>query len=332
MTLSRNNRAMVCALLLLALAPGVAVAQAHWLPRLQLDNDVYNYWQRHTHRPDEEYTNGVRASLVSDGAPWWGREFAGATPDCARVRGDEACRSTVVTLAQDLYTPNLDRAPYLVDDWELERPYFAWLYVSGSARIAWPRVLRTATVALGVTGEPAGGELAQEVAHRIGFNEQATGWETQVGFEPGIIVEWRQALLAGRVGGARGLGADLAPDAAISVGNVRSHGEVGGTLRIGWNLSHPWYPGAWRGRAATEWWVGAGGRVEYVARDMSLDGTLRNPGRRVERVPGVRQYEFSAGLRVHGVSVEYRAVTRTREYATGPAHHTYSSMIFGMTK
>ena len=50
----------------------VAPAQG-WRPRLQLDNDVYNYWTRHTQRPDEEYTNGVRASLESNSAPWWGR-------------------------------------------------------------------------------------------------------------------------------------------------------------------------------------------------------------------------------------------------------------------
>lgn len=308
--------------------PWRASAQG-WTPRLQLDNDVYNYWQRHTKRPDEEYTNGVRASLSSPSAPWWGRRFAPGIADCAGAEGPAPCRSTTLLLGQDLYTPNLDRAPYVVEDWELERPYFAWLYVTGMARVTSRRSLHEASLSVGVTGPPAAGELAQRIAHTIGFNDLATGWETQIGFEPGIVARYRQAVLAARAGGDRGLAMDLAPHAEVALGNVLTRGEVGGLTRIGWNLSHPWHSGDWRGRARTEWWLSAGGRFMHVARDMSLDGTWRDPQRSVERVAGVREYEFGAFLRVRQVTIGYRAVTRSREYRTGPASHTYSSMIVG---
>src|SRR5688500_14878749 len=308
-------------------APAVADAQSTWRPALRLDNDVYNFWQRHTRRPDEEYTNGVHVSLESHTAPWWGRQFAPGIVDCTSAGASDTCRGTVVTLGQDLYTPHLDRVPYAVERWELERPYFAWLFLSGTARVVAPRTSHAVSLSIGVTGPPAGGSLAQSIAHRIGFNEKATGWETQIGFEPGIVAEYRQAVLLGRAGGSRGLAVDAAPEAAISLGNIRTHAEAAATARIGWNLSHPWHAGSWRGRASSEWWLSAGGRVQYVARDMSLDGTWRDPERHVTRVPGVRQYEFGAGLRVHWLSLEYRAVTTSREYRTGPAHHTYSSMI-----
>jgi hypothetical protein len=309
--------------------PGESAAQG-WRPRLQLDNDVYNYWTRHTQRPDEEYTNGVRASLESNSAPWWGKTFARGIPDCrSTVTGK--CRSTMVTLGQDLYTPNLDRAPHDVPDWELERPYFAWLYLSGTARVTSARSRLATSLSLGVTGPPAGGELAQGVAHRIGFNEQAHGWETQIGFEPGIVADVRQSALLARAGSGRGWTMDVAPDAGLSLGNIRTAAEAGATARIGWNMSHPWHSPAWRGRASSEWWLSAGARAVYVARDMSLDGTLRNPQRSVERVPRVGQYEFAAGVRVHVVNLEYRAVTTSREYSTGPGHHTYSSMIVSLT-
>jgi len=311
--------------------PESSGAQTVWRPRLRLDNDVYNFWRRHTRRPDEEYTNGVHASLESNSAPWWGRRFAPGVPDCATAGDAPTCRSTVVTLGQDLYTPHLARTPYAVPDWALERPFFAWLFLNGTARVSSARTLHTTSLSLGVTGPPAGGALAQEIAHRIGFNEQVSGWETQIGFEPGLIGEYRQSRLLVRSGGARGMAFDVAPTAALSLGNVRTHMEAGALGRVGWNLSHPWHAGEWRGRAAAELWVSAGGRAEYVARDMSLDGTLRQPARRVSHVPGVRQYEFGAGVRALGVSVEYRAVTRSREYRTGPGHHTYSSMIISLT-
>lgn len=325
-------------LLLLATALGCAIgvprsamAQASWRPRLRLDNDVYNFWQRHTRRPDEEYTNGVRASLESQAAPWWGARFARGIPDCVTASGPTRCRSTVVTLGQDLYTPHLDRTPHTVEQWELERPYFAWLFVSGTARVSSERSLHATSLSAGVTGPPAGGALAQEIAHRIGFNERASGWETQIGFEPGVVLEYRRSELMIRRGGPRGLAFEMAPEFALSMGNIRTHAEAGGSVRLGRNLSHPWHPALWRGRPASEWWLSAGARSEYVARDMSLDGTLRRPARRVARISDVYQYEIGAGIRVRSVIVEYRAVTRSREYRSGPGHHTYSSMVVSLT-
>jgi hypothetical protein len=303
----------------------IADAQTVWRPRLELDNDVYNFWLRHTKRPDEEYTNGVHASLESQSAPWWGGRFARAMPDCAEEGVAGACRSTIVTLGQDLFTPHLDRTPHAVSNWELERPFFAWLFLRGSARVSSERSLSVTSLSLGVTGPPAGGELAQTIAHRIGFNEQADGWDTQIGFEPGAMVEYRRsAILARRAG--EGSGFDVAPELGFSLGNIRTHADVGARMRLGRSLSHPWHPALWRGRAPLEWWISAGGRAEYVARDMSLDGTLRRPSRHVDRTPGVLQYEIGAGFRWQGVLLEYRAVTRSREYRTGPGHHAYSTM------
>ena len=310
--------------------PRPSFGQSDWRPSLRLDNDVYNYWQRHTKRPDEEYTNGVHASVESQTAPWWGRRFAPGVADCGTGSLADHCRSTTITLGQDLYTPRLDRAPHMVEHWQLERPYFAWLFLNGTARVSSMRTLHATSLSLGVTGPPAGGALAQDIAHRIGFNEQATGWETQIGFEPGIILAYeRQDLLLSRPLG-NSFAFDLAPRLGVALGNIRTNAALGATARFGKQLSHPWHPPAWRGRTTSEWWLSAGARAEYVARDMSLDGTLRRPDRSVQRVPGVSQYELAAGLRVHGVVLEYRAVTRSREYRSGPGHHTYSSMIVSL--
>ena len=310
--------------------PRASFAQAEWRPSLRLDNDVYNFWQRHTRRPDEEYTNGVHASLETHTAPWWGRRLAPGIADCRTAGLVDYCRSTTVTLGQDLYTPHLDRAPHAVANWELERPFFAWLFLNGTARVSSMRTLHSTSLSVGVTGPPAGGALAQDVAHRIGFNEQASGWETQIGFEPGVILAYQRQDLLLRRELRRDFALDLSPLVAIALGNIRTNAVAGASARIGKHLSHPWHPPAWRGRAISEWWLSAGARAEYVARDMSLDGTLVHPTRRVERVPGVSQYELAAGLRLRGVTLEYRAVTRSREYRSGPGHHTYSSMIVSL--
>ncbi len=326
------GRAAVVIVALAGASRSVA-GQAAWLPRVRLDNDAYDFWLRPGQRPDDEYTNGVRLSLESASAPWWGRHFARGRRDCAEgVRERAPCRATVVTLGQDLYTPRLDRAPFAVPDWESERPYFAWLYLSGEARMLAARAMRSITIALGVTGPPAGGELAQRVAHAVNhrFTRPATGWETQIGFEPGIIAAMRQRFLAARLGSGSGIGFDLAPAVGVSLGNILTSADAGGAMRLGWNLSHPWDPRAWGERDAAEAWLSAGARGLYVARNISLDGTTLNAVRHVQRVPGVFEYEFGAGLRLRRLLLTYRAVTRTREYLTGPAHHTYGSMAAGI--
>lgn len=318
--------ALVVVAALVAGAPSPASAQGRWLPRLELDNDVYNFWRRHTARPDEEYTNGVRVSVEALDGSWWGRWLAPSAVDCREAHAGQSCRSTRLTLGQALYTPNLDRVPHRVPAWEDERPYFAWLHIATSMRVTSPRAVRSTTLTIGVTGPPAGGELAQSIAHRIGFNERATGWDTQVGFEPGVVLSHRAAFLAGRWGDGQALAVDLTPELAASLGNVRTHAEAGGTLRVGWKLSHPWSPAEWGQRARVEWWLTTGARVMAVARDMSLDGTLRDPDRRVDRLPAVGQYELGAAVRIGWALLSYRAVTRSREYRTGPAHHAWSSV------
>lgn len=305
-------------------------AGSPWLPRVRLDNDAYNFWLHPGHRTDEEYTNGVVLAVEALRAPWWGKRLGGAAPGCAAsAQGEGACLSTQFSLAQEMYTPNLDRPPYSSPDWERERPYAAWLYVGAEGRRISARALRTYSLAVGVTGPPALGSLAQSIAHAITskYTTRATGWETQVAFEPGVVLGVRQSLLLARwAPGGHGV-LDLAPSAAVSLGNIRTAADLGARVRMGINLSHPWDPREWRGRGPWELQLQAGGRREYVAHDFSLDGTLfTTPTRLVTRVPTVSEYEFGAALRLRRLTVGWRAVTRSREYATGPARHAWSQM------
>ena len=316
-----------------ALAAPAAAQSTAWLPRLRLDNDAYNFWILPGRRSDEQYTNGVVASFETLRAPWWGKRFGGGRPGCAsdstRVG---SCLATLVSLGHDMYTPNLERTPYTTPDWERERPYAAWLYVAGEGRRISPRALRTYSLALGVTGPPALGKPAQLIAHKLipVYTAKAEGWETQVGFEPSVLAVVRQSVVAmRREHDGQGV-FDLSPYVGASLGNVLTGADAGARARLGVHLSHPWDPRAWRYRAPWEFHVSAGARREYVGHNFSLDGTLRAPTRRVDRVPMVDEYEVGALLRLKRLSLGYRAVTRGKEYINGPSRHTYSSMIAGI--
>lgn len=301
-----------------------------WLPRVRLDNDAYNFWLHPGHRSDEEYTNGVVLGMEALKAPGWGRVLGGGAPGCVHAgAADRACLTTLLFIGQDMYTPNLDRPPFSYVGWMYERPYAAWLYVGGEGRRVSNRALRTYSLSLGVTGAPALGKLAQSIAHQITakYTTKATGWETQVGFEPGVLLGLRQSVLALRwAPGGFGV-LDVSPSVGGMLGNIRTAADAGGKLRLGLNLSHPWDPRAWRGRSDWEFNISAAGRREYVAHDFSLDGTLlHDADRQVTRVPTVSEYEFGTALRLHRLTVGWRAITRSREYTTGPARHAFSQM------
>ena len=300
-----------------------------WFPRLRLDNDAYNFWIHPAHRTDEQYSNGVLASLEALHAPWWGRLLGGNRPGCGQdTSSTGSCLTSQVFLGQNLYTPNLNRPPHANPDWESERPYAAWLFVGAGGRKVSERRMRQVDFAIGVTGRPALGETAQRIAHWLvrTYTMKAEGWDTQVGFQPGVQLSWRESALAARfAAGGKGW-FDLAPFAGISAGTIRTSADAGARLRFGYNLSHPWDPRASRGRAPLELLATAGARGEYVARDFTLDGTLVNRDRFVERLSTVREFDLGMGVRFHRLRLDWGATTRSREYTTGPAQHVYSTM------
>jgi hypothetical protein len=115
----------------LALAAPCAAEDAQWY--LQIDNDV-------AFTTDRWYTSGLRI---------------------ARTHRSEDGRRIEWGLAQEIYTPNLNR--YQPDD----RPYAARLFVSGARHDYAPDRHRTLEATLGVRGPSALGRQAQELVHRV---------------------------------------------------------------------------------------------------------------------------------------------------------------------
>ena len=108
---------------------------------------------------------------------------------------------------------------------------------------------------------------------------------------------------------------------------ILTEGETGFQSRVGVNLSNSWWTSGWRSRAPFEIYLHGGARVEAVARNITLDGNTVGAARRVDRTPFVGEYSVGIGGRVRGLVAEWRAVTRSREYGTGPSGHAYSTLF-----
>jgi hypothetical protein len=310
-------------------APRVRI-QPPWRLSVRADNDAFNFWRSITDRPDKEYTNGDQVIIEISGAPWWGKRFAKRRAPCDGTEGvDARCLTTALSIGQDMYTPRPGHEPGVVPDWRNDRPYAAWLYAGAEARVASERSLRTVGLELGVTGPPAFGEFAQRTAHKLSgvYSREPVGWNTQIGFEPGVLLTARHTHRFAAATSSGSVVADFAPHVGASVGNVLTEGETGFQARFGLHLSNPWWTSGWRSRRALELYVSSGARGEAIARNITLDGNTLGADRRVDRVPLVGEYSIGVGGRFRGLVAEWRAITRSREYDTGPAGHAYSTLF-----
>jgi hypothetical protein len=302
-----------------------------WRMSVRADNDAFNFWRGITDRPDKEYTNGDQATLEFSGAPLWGRHFAKHRAPCTGLEPSAArCLTTALSIGQEMYTPKPSREPRETEDWQDDRPYAAWLYASGEARVLAERSLKTVSLHVGVTGPPAFGEFAQKTAHKLTgvYSRDPVGWDTQIGFEPGVMVTARSLhrFAARRSSGSAVV--DFIPQFGASLGNILTEAQAGAQLRTGLNLSNPWWTSEWNSRRPVELYLVGGLRAEAVAHNITLDGNTLGPDRQVDRTPLVGEYSVGLGARVFGLVAEWRAITRSREYRTGPQAHAYS-VLYG---
>jgi lipid A 3-O-deacylase len=282
---------------------------------LAVDNDYFDLWRPPRLRPDDNYTQGARMAWDFSGTPRFAKALA--------CTWHPVCGATL-EVGQELYTPNTD-APFPVPG---DRPYAGWLYGRVDIRGARSHVTRSLGITAGVTGPLSLGESAQNSFHRLfpAFR-RPLGWANQLPTEVAFAIRGAQSWRIVPSGSA-GHVVDLVPTMSASVGTLRTAVGVGVRVRVGTRLAHPWLTSE-LSNIAPYGFIGT--RAEAVARDLFLDGTVFHNSVRVEHEVMGAEWERGLGVRVRRLCLEYRAVTRSREYQSGPRSHTYGSLAVSWT-
>lgn len=293
-------RASTIVLALVCAVP--AGAQGVRSATLRLDNDILALRGRGA-PADYDYTQGLVVGVELDSALRW---MTGRLPACG-ASVTAPCLRTALEVGQRIYTPRRD-APTPIPG---ERPYAAWLYAGGGVARESADGVRSLEMELGVTGPPALGEAVQNGVHRLTGSERQEGWAQQTGFEPGILLRFRETRRWG--GGA----ARIVPAIRVEAGNVRTGAAVGASALLG------------RGTGA---YARLGGWQEWVVRDIFLDGNTLCGRSTARKLPFVGEGEAAAGYRAAKWSAEYRFVVRSREYRAQPGHHDYGSVVLTVAR
>ena len=279
---------------------------------------------------DQHYTNGLKLSwLSSDLVGWgqtgWRQRFVDLLPFINRPGGQ---KNFGAAFGQNIYTPRdiTRRVPDPAD-----RPYAGWTYGELAFVSKTPAISDTIAIQAGLIGPHSLAEDTQRLVHQWSGIARAQGWDYQLRDEIGVNLgyERRWRLYARSL--LQAFGVDLVPHAGVSLGNVQTYANAGGTLRLGYRLPSDFgvqlaRPGSVGGSPADDldprvaldhnFSLFAFGAVDgrMVARDIFLDGNTFRASRSVSRRPGVADLSTGLGMIAGRWQLTYTQVWRTREF------------------
>ncbi|MBC8009106.1 MAG: lipid A deacylase LpxR family protein [Burkholderiales bacterium] len=283
---------------------------------------------------DKDYTSGTKLSWLSGDLTEWGQTgwrsgFLAALPFVNRP-GTQ--KNFGFSLGQQIYNPQdqLANPPDPTD-----RPYAGWSYVELSFISKDESRADIISIQLGIVGPSSGAEKVQTEVHELIDDDIPQGWDYQLEDEPGLnlIYERRYRMAARAVG--ESLGFDFIPHGGVSLGNVQTHANLGGTARLGFNLPSDFGVGVARGasvgaspiddldpRVAPDrdlsifLFAGADGRA--VAQNIFLDGNTWKDSASVDKEHFVADVFVGVGLIAGRWQLTATVVHRTKEFETQP--------------
>ena len=281
---------------------------------IQVENDAVS---TQSGTSDRYYTAGQRLGFTSgtDAVPAF-LERAGRA-----VWGDGVQRISL-DLTQSIFTP---RNTQTYNPSPQDRPYAAVLGLTG-ALIHDTDTRRTVlSVELGVLGPLAQGKEVQNGFHSLIGDTGNKGWATQLRNEPILQITpertWRVPL-----GEAGPVSFDMLPSLTVGVGNLRDYVQGGLVFRVGQGLGSDFgvsriRPGIGGTDAYTPtqpfaWYVFAGGDVQAVAVDITLNGNTVASGRHAAPKWDVGEFTAGAAVMLYGVRVSYAQTLQTQEFRT----------------
>ena len=311
----------------LLLPSGAAAEQLAKAGDTELGTFTFKYENDLFAGTDRHYTNGMRLS-------WLSPEGGETLPilqqgrDLLALIAQDENRKTRFgwALGQDIYTPEDRFATGIIAD---DRPYAGWLY--GAMSLHSERDLgdgkktsESVELSLGIVGPEAQGEEAQDFVHEVRLIDKFDGWDNQLKTEPGLLVAYeRKWRLANPWALGDSLQGDFVPHMGGSVGNVLTHLNAGGSVRVGYNLADDFGPPALiQGTASLDrlteegwsFYLFATAEGRYVAHNIFLDGNTWRDSHSVDRQPWVGRFSAGAAITYGRFRIAYTNALITKEF------------------
>jgi lipid A 3-O-deacylase len=311
---------------------------------LYFENDIFN-------GTDQHYTNALRLTWLSQDLteydedtrlPRWGLPLIRKLPLINRPGFQ---RNIGLSLGQNIYTPeNISRRDLIRDD----RPYAGWTYLTLTFHVKNVAQMDVFEVTLGIVGPSSLAEETQRTVHRWVESKEPKGWDHQLRNEPGLTIGWQRNWRLFSAGMGGGFGFDFIPHIGGVAGNVATFANIGGELRIGYNLPLDFGTSFIRSKSGIEapvdktdprlrsrenfgihLFADVDGRA--VARNIFLDGNTWKESHRVHRKQLVADMAGGIAILYKRMKLSYAHVYRTKEFDGQDKAQSFGSITLAIT-
>jgi hypothetical protein len=314
---------------------------------LYLENDLFSF-----DKNDRYYTHGTKISWISRDlsnyrdiilSPAWMHRLIERIPF---INDPGKQRNVSLSLGQNIYTPeDKEQRDLILDD----RPYAGITYLGLGLHSKSPRQMDTIEVDFGIVGRHSYAENCQREVHsRIGSGDPK-GWSNQLHDEPLLNIYIERKWKALQITSSGDLGFDFIPHMGIAVGNAYTGINLGGQVRLGWNIPNdfgtylirpgsdssapvddedPRFFGAFR-RFGIHLFFAVDGNA--IARNILLDGNTFRDSHSVEKNPFVINFVGGIGMIIHRFKITYSYVYRTKEFETQRDEQQFGAITVSFT-
>ncbi|HPL67180.1 MAG TPA: lipid A deacylase LpxR family protein [Smithellaceae bacterium] len=314
---------------------------------LYLENDLFAFDNN-----DRYYTHGTKISWLSRDlseyrdivhAPSWAYRLMERMPF---VNDSGDVRTISFSLGQNIYTPeDKERGDVILND----RPYAGITYLGLGLHSRNRYRMDTLEFDLGIVGRHSYAEDCQEEVHKWIASAEPRGWSHQLHDEPVLNIYFERKWRTLQARSSRGLGFDCIPHMGISVGNAYTGANLGGQVRLGWNIPNDFgtyliRPGSDSSAPVDDadprffqpfrhfgihFFFAVDGKA--VARNVFLDGNTFRDSHSVSKKPFVADIIGGIGMIIYRYKITYSYVHRTKEFDTQREDQDFGAISISFT-
>ena len=287
---------------------------------------------------DNNYTSGVRFNFMNVNATF--PPLAHKIDKLIPTFEINNTSSIHYSFGQNLYTPRDITQSQVSNN---DRPWAAFLYGSLGMVTLTDNHTDEVEATFGVVGPAALGKPAQHFIHKHLTNSPIPkGWSHQLKNEPGIILAWQRGWPMFVNGRIKNNFWSLKPYAGAAIGNIRTHGDVGFTIRLSPNDSKwqdtpirvaPAMPGTGIYEIPQNKWswsLFAGFEARAVVRDIFLDGNSFANSHSVNKKPIVSDITSGIATTYRNTRISYTVVYRTKEFYLQDRPEVFGALSLGI--